>query len=198
MNYARVSCTLATLKHSWPRRSASTGKNMVEGEGFEPSKAEPSDLQSDPFDHSGTPPIIPRRSLSTRQATPAVDAVYTGVALQRRHKTLLLSLVTAPCFCPFRARPSRHAIAIPLRSADCARSLPRAILDRYREPSLTPVASPGLQAKNTAAPPRGGTARRSFPVRAARPQNRVFQATLVPPQGVEPWTFSLQVSCSTS
>ena len=29
---------------------------MVEGEGFEPSKAEPSDLQSDPFDHSGTPP----------------------------------------------------------------------------------------------------------------------------------------------
>ena len=32
---------------------------MVEGEGFEPSKAEPSDLQSDPFGHSGTPPLIP-------------------------------------------------------------------------------------------------------------------------------------------
>ena len=31
-------------------------KEMVEGEGFEPSKAEPSDLQSDPFNHSGTPP----------------------------------------------------------------------------------------------------------------------------------------------
>ena len=30
---------------------------LVEGEGFEPSKAEPSDLQSDPFDRSGTPPI---------------------------------------------------------------------------------------------------------------------------------------------
>lgn len=30
--------------------------DMVEGEGFEPSKAEPSDLQSDPFDRSGTPP----------------------------------------------------------------------------------------------------------------------------------------------
>ena len=29
---------------------------MVEGEGFEPSKAMPSDLQSDPFDRSGTPP----------------------------------------------------------------------------------------------------------------------------------------------
>ena len=30
--------------------------NMVEGEGFEPSKAEPTDLQSAPFDRSGTPP----------------------------------------------------------------------------------------------------------------------------------------------
>ena len=29
---------------------------VVEGEGFEPSKAVPSDLQSDPFDRSGTPP----------------------------------------------------------------------------------------------------------------------------------------------
>ena len=29
---------------------------MVEGAGFEPAKAEPSDLQSDPFSHSGTPP----------------------------------------------------------------------------------------------------------------------------------------------
>jgi hypothetical protein len=28
----------------------------VEGEGFEPSKAEPTDLQSAPFDRSGTPP----------------------------------------------------------------------------------------------------------------------------------------------
>ena len=29
---------------------------MVEGEGFEPSKAEPTDLQSAPFGHSGIPP----------------------------------------------------------------------------------------------------------------------------------------------
>ena len=37
----------------------STGEiksEVVEGEGFEPSKAEPADLQSDPFGHSGTPP----------------------------------------------------------------------------------------------------------------------------------------------
>src|SRR5437899_5865347 len=32
------------------------GTRMVEGEGFEPSKAEPADLQSAPFDRSGTPP----------------------------------------------------------------------------------------------------------------------------------------------
>jgi hypothetical protein len=31
----------------------------VEGEGFEPSKAEPADLQSAPFDRSGTPPTKP-------------------------------------------------------------------------------------------------------------------------------------------
>ena len=29
---------------------------MVEGDGFEPSKAVPADLQSAPFGHSGTPP----------------------------------------------------------------------------------------------------------------------------------------------
>jgi hypothetical protein len=31
-------------------------KEVVEGGGFEPPKAEPSDLQSGPFGHSGTPP----------------------------------------------------------------------------------------------------------------------------------------------
>ncbi len=43
---------------------------LVEGEGFEPSKAEPSDLQSDPFDRSGTPPneaIFFYRSTNVKQ-----------------------------------------------------------------------------------------------------------------------------------
>ena len=31
---------------------------LVEGAGFEPAKALPSDLQSDPFGRSGTPPIL--------------------------------------------------------------------------------------------------------------------------------------------
>ena len=33
-------------------------KKMVEGGGFEPPKALPTDLQSVPFDHSGTPPNL--------------------------------------------------------------------------------------------------------------------------------------------
>ncbi len=33
---------------------------MVEGGGFEPPKVEPSDLQSDPFGRSGTPPLKQR------------------------------------------------------------------------------------------------------------------------------------------
>ena len=44
------------LNYSRPARFANYRK-LVEGEGFEPSKAEPSDLQSDPFDRSGTPPV---------------------------------------------------------------------------------------------------------------------------------------------
>jgi hypothetical protein len=40
---------------------------ILEGEGFEPSKAEPSDLQSDPFDRSGTPPQKSSRILSSNK-----------------------------------------------------------------------------------------------------------------------------------
>src|SRR5512139_949003 len=46
---------------------------MVEGEGFEPSKAEPADLQSAPFDRSGTPPTkqeILAVQRSNRQTAP--------------------------------------------------------------------------------------------------------------------------------
>ena len=42
---------------------------MVEGAGFEPAKAEPSDLQSDPFNHSGTPPHIFLTGADTKSRT---------------------------------------------------------------------------------------------------------------------------------
>lgn len=46
-------------------------KEMVEGDGFEPSKAEPADLQSDPFGHSGTPPALSCAALvSVRKRVP--------------------------------------------------------------------------------------------------------------------------------
>ena len=42
----------------WRQRDNPRGRDtqLVEGGGFEPPKAEPADLQSAPFDHSGTPP----------------------------------------------------------------------------------------------------------------------------------------------
>ena len=49
---------------------------MVEGGGFEPPKAEPSDLQSDPFGHSGTPPR--NRALSLK-----ITALSTEILIIR-------------------------------------------------------------------------------------------------------------------
>ena len=52
LNYTRL-IDFALVRNA---KRAHQIKNMVEGEGFEPSKAEPTDLQSVPFDRSGTPP----------------------------------------------------------------------------------------------------------------------------------------------
>ena len=47
---------LGRLKfYHWTTPALKTSQ-LVEGVGFEPTKAEPSDLQSDPFGHLGTPP----------------------------------------------------------------------------------------------------------------------------------------------
>ena len=57
---------------------------LVEGEGFEPSKAEPTDLQSVPFDRSGTPPKISTAetrdcsSFEPRWSNPEATAVWTA------------------------------------------------------------------------------------------------------------------------
>ena len=57
LNYARL--TLQTAPACDHQALCRRTQIMVEGAGFEPAKAEPSDLQSDPFDHSGTPPELP-------------------------------------------------------------------------------------------------------------------------------------------
>ena len=40
--------------------------HLVEGGGFEPPKAEPADLQSAPFDRSGTPPVKIEQTIKFR------------------------------------------------------------------------------------------------------------------------------------
>ena len=106
---AAPSCARPPLPAAPARRAAAW--RVVEGVGFEPTKAEPSDLQSDPFGHSGTPP---------------------GTQNKRRGSMRL----------------------------------------------------PAGRVKTL----RGQHDTRRF---------RSSTVALVPPQGVEPWTFSLQVSCST-
>ena len=49
LNYTRLLCCCPSTRLP--------GK-LVEGAGFEPAKAEPSDLQSDPVDRLGTPPVL--------------------------------------------------------------------------------------------------------------------------------------------
>jgi hypothetical protein len=50
-----LSYTRKTITRRTPDNNTNSGA-LVEGEGFEPSKAEPSDLQSDPVGHLGIPP----------------------------------------------------------------------------------------------------------------------------------------------
>ena len=52
----------------------------MEGAGFEPAKAEPSDLQSDPFGRSGTPPhqkFLPKAPLKE------VDKMVPTIRVER-------------------------------------------------------------------------------------------------------------------
>ena len=60
LNYTRIS--LWELSH----HSQKHKNEMVVGEGFEPSKAVPADLQSAPFGRSGIPPIITSRAFCFR------------------------------------------------------------------------------------------------------------------------------------
>ena len=63
LNYTRSEHFSLLIKRRSNRTGATllatvklAGDHLVEGGGFEPPKAEPTDLQSAPFDRSGTPP----------------------------------------------------------------------------------------------------------------------------------------------
>ena len=66
----------------------------VEGGGFEPPKAEPTDLQSAPFDRSGTPPGIHKRLIFSKlrrfvnRLRPFLSPFYTNITAK-----------TSPCHC---------------------------------------------------------------------------------------------------
>jgi hypothetical protein len=68
-------------------------QKVVEGEGFEPSKAEPSDLQSDPFDRSGTPPNQIILSLSARSG---LASIFFFCSTNRRRVKLAHDLAESP------------------------------------------------------------------------------------------------------
>src|SRR6185437_10706151 len=62
------------------------GTPGVEGEGFEPSKAEPADLQSAPFDRSGTPPS--KRAILAVAAPRGQTSAAYEVPLEPREEDL--------------------------------------------------------------------------------------------------------------
>ena len=68
--------------------------HVVEGGGFEPPKAEPTDLQSAPFDRSGTPPGIHKRLIVSKlrrfvnRLRPFLSPFYTNIPAK-----------TSPCHC---------------------------------------------------------------------------------------------------
>ncbi len=55
LNYTRNTTNKKPVLKNLPEKGF-RNLRLVEGGGFEPPKAVPSDLQSDPFDRSGTPP----------------------------------------------------------------------------------------------------------------------------------------------
>ena len=108
----------------------------VEGGGFEPPKAEPSDLQSDPFDHSGTPPR--KRAAHCRQQarscqeprTPMSGAPYAPIRLPRAGlnpgTSLGLQGTSGAAPPPDRPAPAQAGTPRPLSGEGTSGSIPYA------------------------------------------------------------------------
>ena len=98
---------------------------LVEGEGFEPSKAEPSDLQSDPFDRSGTPPNETEHYGDFPYLCQTVGAIFclppgaraTGVRI-RYHGTVRAKKVVIATngYTPQQLHPAVRATLLPVLS----------------------------------------------------------------------------------
>ena len=68
LNYTRFGCLFIDEPTSLFSAQSTRPPTLVEGGGFEPPKAEPSDLQSDPFGRSGTPPEKMKPQILREQA----------------------------------------------------------------------------------------------------------------------------------
>ena len=96
LNYTRETfCRHSPITRS---RIRPDPRALVEGVGFEPTKAEPPDLQSGPFGRSGTPPQRKRRIL------------LNGT---RRVKTLLGERIVSRCRLTHRAPWLGYAMNMP-------------------------------------------------------------------------------------
>ena len=120
----------------------------MEGEGFEPSKAEPSDLQSDPFDRSGNPPLTALEPLRTN---PAREPLRTKLLimlgfLHRVKRGWHASRL--PYTSPVETAPDPRAILAPTRAGLAASQngaqLGRTVDDPHAPPSFVFVLVPGL------------------------------------------------------
>ena len=146
LNYARGG------EHSW---YASRGRRGLVGRaGFEPAKAEPSDLQSDPFGHSGISPLN-SRSLgipsSTRGAPAGRSALGSAIEQCRSARVSYLG-ATAARSRSLGARSQRGACH-PTRAQRAARpeaSSSRRSAREWRTPSA-PVSSSDLDCHGASA-----------------------------------------------
>ena len=101
---------------------------MVEGEGFEPSKAEPADLQSAPFDRSGTPPT--KREIVAAGRSARQTGCHAAQHFRRTPRDKAFNSITCPqCGAapgdacrplPLAANP-RGKSCLPLGEASAAR-----------------------------------------------------------------------------
>src|SRR5208283_4183323 len=90
----------------------------VEGEGFEPSKAEPADLQSAPFDRSGTPPTKPAiLAISIPKCQTAATCAGRKATFRPRNRRRLAKLCVFDAF-PRRSKPGLRVQAMALATAD--------------------------------------------------------------------------------
>ena len=110
MNYTRIRL-LVTGRQSCPYSAL---RPLVEGGGFEPPKAEPADLQSAPFDRSGTPPEY-RLSVQAR-LNPVTACRYRYPPTQG--KTFAVGCLPAGVWSPKRDSNPRPADSYPYHFRD--------------------------------------------------------------------------------